>query len=217
MRALPGGRPVVERVLGQPADGPPVEGPVPSDQAVVVEGSNLAGAAVWVQFGDTVVPAEQVRDDRVLLHPPDTLPAGVYPLRIRQDVKADATTTLVRVLESNAVPFVRQPRVTEATLDAGGPAVEVHLDVPVGDRARVRLLLDELGVPAGGTAHGYEFDAPYPLTGRPDPRAVRIPIAGVVPARYLVRVEVDGAQSGLQQDQSGVFSGPVVDLTGLPV
>ena len=215
VRAVPGGRPAVARVLAQRAGQDPVEGPVPSDSAIVVEGANLAASAVWGQFGDTVVAADTVHDDRVLLHAPETLPAGVYPLRIRQDVQAGPATTMARVLESNAVAFVRQPRVVSATPDASGPAVEVQLDVPVADRARVRLLLDELDVPAGATARGYEFDAPFPLTGRADPHTVRVAVAGVVPGRYLVRVDADGAQSPLEQDASGRFSGPVIDLSGL--
>src|SRR3954471_2380840 len=37
VRALPGGRPVLVRLLAQPPSGPPVEGPVPSDHALLVE------------------------------------------------------------------------------------------------------------------------------------------------------------------------------------
>src|SRR5205814_390597 len=98
-----------------------------------------------------------------------------------------------------AVAVVRRRGVVSATPDASGPAVEVQLDVPVADRARVRLLLDELDVPAGATARGYEFDAPFPLTGRADPHTVRVAVAGVVPGRYLVRVDADGAQNPLEQ------------------
>jgi len=217
---LPGGRPLVERLLSTPLAGPPgatpVEGPVPRDHALVVQGSGLAAAAVWARVAgtDIAVPPDRVRDDRLVVQLPDTLPPGVYPLRVVQDIRTEAGTTLVKVLDSNVLPFVRQARLTAATVTAG-PALEVRLDLPVRDDQRVELLLDELAAPPSRGPHAYQLEAPFPLGVRPDPQTVRVPVAGVAAARYLARVRVDGAQSPLEQAADGTFSGPVADLTGM--
>jgi len=112
----------------------------------------------------------------------------------------------------HAVAYVRQPRLASSELDALGHVLVAHLDVPVRDEARVRLLLDELGAPAGRPPRGYVLDAPFPLGPRPDPNSVRVGVAKVTPGRYLARVEVDGAQSPLDQGPEGTFTGPVVTL-----
>jgi hypothetical protein len=220
VRALPGGRPVVERLLSLPPNAPPgqppVEGPVPRGNTLVVEGSGLSGARVWARVGDAdiAVAPGQVRDDRVAVLPPDDLPAGVYPLRILQDVVADPATTLVKVLQSNVVPFVRQPRVTAVQASAG-PVLAVTLDVPVGTEQRIQVLLDEIDPPAGRPAHAYQVDAPFPLPPQAGGHTVRMTLPALAPARYLLRVQVDGAQSALEQGADGRFSGPVADLTGI--
>ena len=41
---------------------------------------------------------------------------------------------------------------------------------------------------------------------------VKVGVAKVTPGRYLARVEVDGAQSPLDQGPDGTFTGPVVTL-----
>jgi hypothetical protein len=220
VRAVPGERPQIARLLAQPPGQPPVEGPVPRDSALVIEGRGLSGVGVWARIANTdiAVPADQVRDDRLVLPLPDTLPPGVYPLRIVQDVQADPVTLLSKVLESNAATLVRQPRITEAA-PAAGPTgarlLRVALDLPVGDGQRARALLDEL-VPGAGAApaRSYQLDAPFPLGERPDRQTVLFPVGGVAPGRYLVRVQVDGATSPLEPLADGTFGTPVVDLTG---
>ncbi|GGK74500.1 DUF4255 domain-containing protein [Mangrovihabitans endophyticus] len=216
---LPGGRPSVERVLSRPRDNPdapPVEGPAPRDNDLVIEGNALAADAVFARLGpvDVAVPADAVTDTRILVRPPDDLPPGVHPLRVLQNVAADQTTTLVKVLQSNVAPFVRMPRVT-ATENAP-KALTISLDLPVGAEQRVQLLLDEFGSPAERAPRAYQFDAPFPLSDARPPEQVTVPLGPMAAGTYLVRVQVDGAQSPIVRDAAGQITGPVTTLPEVP-
>ena len=213
--AVPGGRPTVDRVLSRPRNAPgatPVEGPAPRDNDLVIEGSALSAGKVFARLGavDVPVPADRVTDTRVLVRPPDDLPAGVHPLRVLHDVVVDRNTTLVKVLQSNVVPFVRAARVT-ATATAP-KALTVTLDLPVGDRQRVQLLLDELGAPDGRAPRTYQFDAPFPLPDARPPEQMTVPLGPMKAGRYLVRVQVDGAQSPIVRNAAGQITGPAQTL-----
>lgn len=74
------------------------------------------------------------------------------------------------------------------------------------------LLLDER-TPAG-KPRGYQFEAPFPLRNGEGPvDEFLVPITEAKPGRYLVRVQVDGAESPLDI-KDGTFSGPTLDITG---
>jgi hypothetical protein len=52
-----------------------------------------------------------------------------------------------------------------------------------------------------------------PPAGPPPPSPlVSIPYSNVVAGTYLVRVQVDGAESVLTRDSAGLFTGPTVVL-----
>ena len=213
--ALPGGRPVVDRVLSRLRDDPEaddVEGPAPRENDLVIEGNGLAASTVFARLGtvDVPVPAAQVSDTRLVVRPPDDLPPGVHPLRVLQNFAVDTDTTLVKVLQSNVVPFVRTARVTAT--QPGPKSLRITVDLPVGDRQRVQLLLDELNPPDTRPARQYQFDAPFPLPGGRPPDQVTVPLTTMAAGTYLVRVQVDGAQSPFTRGADGKLDGPAVTL-----
>ena len=130
-----------------------------------------------------------------------------------QDVQADKTTTLVKVLESNVMAFVRQPRIAGPVTVTSGTTVtlSIPLDIAVRATQRVKLLLDERTPAIGQPARSYQVDAPFPLGPQPTLQTLQIGVPGVAAAEYLVRVQVDGAQSPLDVGPAG-FTGPVVDI-----
>lgn len=227
VRAVPARGPLIDRVLSRPAgsdeQAPPAEGPVPGDHELVVTGTGLRADHVTARLGsrDVAVPADRVRADRVVLTVPGDLEPGVHPLQLLHDLDLGDPATPHHGIESNVRTFARRPGlaapvdVTERTDDDGRVAARLvlGLDMPVRDDQRVLLLLDELAPPTGRTGHSYQFRAPFPPGDRPDPRTVQVRITGVRPAAYLVRVQVDGVPSALEQSAQGTFTGPVVDLT----
>jgi hypothetical protein len=217
VRAIPSGRPVIERVLSRLAGSAdrPAEGPVPRDHEIWLVGSALRGDGVTVRVGDQTITPTDVRDDRVVvrLADPDP-PPGIYSVQVRQDVKtgsAAGAPILRGVLESNVATLQRQPRVMGVDIAEAPDALTVHLDVNLRADQRVELLLDQLHPPQDRDPLSYRFAAPYPLepAGRP-PAQVRVATPDVVPGAYLVRVQVDGVQSFVASD----LSAPTVDLGG---
>ena len=90
----------------------------------------------------------------------------------------------------------------------------------VGPRQRVLLLLNERFVvssPAPDplpTPRAYSFGAPSRAGDSPAAPATQIdvPVAGVQPGTYLVRVQVDGAESPVGTDSTGLYSSPLLSI-----
>jgi hypothetical protein len=87
--------------------------------------------------------------------------------------------------------------------------IRVNLAPAVGEKQRVMLLLNGTGA-AGAPAYG--FPAP---PRNADTTTLTVPFARVRPGAYLVRVQVDGAESLLDQGPdpaNPVFTGPLVNI-----
>lgn len=112
---------------------------------------------------------------------------------------------------SNPFGFALVPRVTQAAEVAGASTrtVRVDVDVEVGAAQRVEVLLDEVG------GAGTRFTLPVPRrTG--DGSELEVVGADVPNGTFLVRVRIDGAESGL--DSAGApadwaYTGPTLELS----
>jgi hypothetical protein len=192
VRVVPGRRPVVEELRSRPAasDTEPRSGPVPVGHEVVLTGHDLNGEGVTVDVGGALVEPSVVDDGRVVFTPPVGLAPGAHPVRVLHRIALGDT---VRILDSNKVAMARQATVTAARVTNG--EVVAALDVAVGDRQRVSVLLDELD----GSV-GHRFDAPYPLPGPRDPREVEVVTEGVAAGTYLLRIRIDGVDTAVGED-----------------
>jgi len=138
--------------------------------------------------------------------------------------------------ESNLAAFVLHPiiqqqsdgtyEITVANVQGGGnnprsADVTVKVNPPVGKTQRVILLLNEFNPnldpkqpfdPSAPPARAYSFNAPSRnQSGAPDTTdTITILITGVMAGPYLVRVQVDGAESPLSADANGQYNAPPV-------
>ncbi|GAB7045618.1 DUF4255 domain-containing protein [Catenuloplanes indicus] len=194
--------PAVERVLSSPPGGVPDAGPVTADRDLVLVGTGLARPGMTARVGGRPAAVLSASERRVIVGQPAGLPPGAHPVQLLYDVIfGDRQRPLI---ESNAVAYVRRPRITRVTSGASG--VTVQLDVAVLAEQRAVLLLDAVD------GRGYRFDAPHPLA-EPGVTTDRftVPVPGVAPGTYLVRVQIDGAQSPLELD-GDVYRGPTVEV-----
>ncbi|MEU4768774.1 DUF4255 domain-containing protein [Actinosynnema sp. NPDC023794] len=202
-------RPVIDEVLSLAPDAPegtpPDDGPITAERRLVLRGANLGRPGLSALVGGVEAEVVRSRKDVVVLAQPADLPAGVHPVLLRYDVPIGDSAR--PWLESNAAPYVRRPKVLQAAPEGQG-ALRVELDIPVRPDQRVTLLLDER-TPVG-RARGHQFSAPFPL---PLGTAQVVPIRDVGAGTYLVRVQVDGAESPLTF-ADGAFTGPTVDIAG---
>ena len=101
--------------------------------------------------------------------------------------------------------MVVRPTITNVTAPAS-TQLTVDTDLPIGNTQRVLLLLNEN---IGSNAAAYTFLAAPRST---DTNSLTIPIGGVKPGEYFVRLQVDGAESLLNLDPAGGDFGPRVTV-----
>jgi hypothetical protein len=198
---LPLHQPVIERVLSQaPGAGQPiVEGqPILVGHRLVLRGRELLGAttaSTAVRIGGTELPlsVDPQSDTQLTVVLPTTLRAGVQAVQVVQTVELGEPPTPHPGVESGVATFVLRPR---ATFSRSGANVRVDFEPRVLTGQRVVLLLNRYGAPPGtqAEAHGVTMTAPA------DSASLTFPLPAVTAGDYLLRVQVDGAESPVDLD-----------------
>lgn len=195
-----------------------------------LEGSGLKGDITHVAFGDVVVPADpaRLRSDQLELDVPSGLRPGVVTLQVRHDWPKPAgklpppANGTIPGERSNLLPLAIRPVLrTNDPFTIGNRQedadqvvsfdVTAHFAVSVGSLQRVELLLNATAAGPDGRYASFAFTASPPAPGVPDTNVAnrQITIQGVRAGAYLARVVVDGAESALREDGTGV-AGPLL-------
>jgi hypothetical protein len=194
---------------------------VPQDQenrlilkgdTVLLRGRQLGGNVAYVAVGDLQLAPIRISNHEIsVVLSGESLCAGAQGIRV---VYNDQTA-------SNLAAFVLHPRVLSTSYTPPEPGSEggvltVETDVVIRERQRVVLVLNEVAsaVPASYSA---AVVATAPFAGT---RAIDMPISRQIKTgtTYLVRVQIDGAESPLTADtdpDSPTFNqyiGPAVDI-----
>ena len=229
--AVPFAQPFIEEVLSQENDlAPVVSGqPILTGHNLILEGRGLRGDDTRVNVGGIeVTPASNdITPTRVKFQLPAALLAGVQGVQVVQYRLMGTPETPHAGVASNVAPFVLRPRITNVTAftqPGSGPnllsgTINLQVTPAVGREQRVRLLLNELDPPANRPPFAYSFAAPSPyqliLPPNVPPETdgdFGVPIVDVQTGTYLVRVQVDGAESPLETDAGGKYVTPAVDI-----
>jgi hypothetical protein len=206
--------PEIARVV---ADADPSD-PVGAGTVLRIQGRRLRGAfATRVRLGEVevTVPDAQATGTQLTVTVPAAAVAGVQGVQVLHPRLVGVPPVERGGAESAAAPVVVRPALAGPVTPVAGAAGTVALRVPlppaVGRRQRVVLLLNEYHPPDGRPARAYLFVAP-PLdpAGPATVDEVRVPVAGVTSGEYLVRVQVDGAESVLAAGADGRFDLPRV-------
>jgi hypothetical protein len=229
--------PYIERV----ADAADPTAAIAVGSTLEIRGRELLGEATVINLDGIEVPVPSGATPDVILLPltsplPTGLYAGVKGLQILHRLSMGDPETDHRGFESNVAAFVLRPTITNGpTIPAGdvlnltsttetvdGTTIQlragtlrVAVDPAVGRDQRVTLLLNELNAASGVRPRAYSFTAPagngVPASAA-ETATVGIPLRRVEPGTYLVRVRVDGAESPVQFDGTGVIATPRVTL-----
>ena len=201
---VPFRQPVIERLRSQSG----VNQLIFSGNTLVIEGRKLRGEVTQVRIGgDVVTPQLQdVSDTQISL--PLTMPtlrAGVQAVQIVQPMMMGQPRVPHVGVESNVAALVLRPKIT-AVNAPDSTHVTVDVDPVIGKAQRVLLMLNEISniAPAAYTFVAGQRNA--------DAASITIPISGVGPADYFVRVQVDGAESTLDLDPASQHFGPKVTV-----
>lgn len=230
----PFNQPVIEEIKSQVKAGDPIVSnqPIVAGQNLVLAGRGLSADEVRVNIGGLEKePADQdISATQIILAIPAELRAGVQGVQVIHRTLMGTPKVPHRGVESNLEAFVLRPTVDPArVVFAAGPGaraiagtVTVSVNPPVGDEQRVVLLLNQLvpasSPPVNTKSEAYSFLAPsrLPVGPQPGPTGSRptivIPVQGVTAGTYLVRLQVDGAESALATDADGRFNSPKVTI-----
>jgi hypothetical protein len=222
---IPINQPVIERVISQLGS----DQPILAESGIAILGKRLKGETTRVLFGDMVItpaPAD-VSAEAIRLALPAGLQAGVQGVRVAHLLMLGDPATLHRGVNSNVAAFV-QPKIkpsgggyditfSDRSVAGDGTLsgkITVKLNPDVRKTQRVVLLFNEFQ-PSTPPAAAYSFNAEVRTA---DGDSVEFQINGVAPHSYLVRVQVDGAESPLDVDENpvsltyGMYIGPRIDI-----
>lgn len=232
---VPFKQPVVEGLKSQKtAADPVIDQPILAGYRLAVQGQNLRGEETLLKLGGVeVTPAETDTGDAQIVAPlPASLFAGVHGAQVVHRLPMGTPPAPHRGVESNVAAFVLRPTIVGpvgvANVQGAGANprsadINVTFDPHVGALQRVVLLLNELqGPPAPPNAPpalAYSFVAPPRLDLENPPPALPAPsasitfaVSGVMAGDYLVRVQVDGAESLLGTNADGQFVSPQITI-----
>jgi hypothetical protein len=206
------------------------EVPIVQGSTIVIEGRKLRGEKTEVHIGDSISEpvAEDIGDTEIRLALPAGLRAGVLGLQVVHPRLMGTPPVAHRGVESNLAPFVLHPLIrkkSDGTPDVsvsatvatdGTRATIVRIDPNVGRAQRGLLFLNEYDPPSTRAARAYSFQAvPRPPSDPPESDALTFPIKGVAAGDYVLRVQIDGADSPLERDPNPakpIYSGPKVTI-----
>jgi hypothetical protein len=199
---------------------------------LLIKGKQLRADDTRVLIGgiDMTADASDLRETQITLVFPAPLPAGMYAgiqtVQVVHIQKMGTPEVDHTGIESNVEAFVLRPIIT-ANAPTGVVAnvvdgvnvksgnIKIDFNPKVEKTQRVLLLLNELSPPANRAALSYSFKS-APGNGVVDPNtetaSVKIKFTNVVPGDYLVRIQVDGAESLLAVDGSGLYATPKVTI-----
>jgi hypothetical protein len=235
VHVFPFNQPVIEEIRSQVKTGDPIviNQPILPGQNLVLVGHQFSGSDVVVDVGGIEVqPADgDVTPSQIIVPIPAGLKPGVHGVRVIQQKAMGKPELPHRMFESNVAAFVLRPVIDEVSISfAAGPGdfpidgtVLFKLDPPVGDSQSVVLILNELAPnvspPVASSGASFSFVAPSrtnvspPLSPPDSTQNFAIPIRGVKVGTYLLRVQVDGAESPLIANvNTGQYVEPQVEI-----
>ena len=200
--------PAIDRVISQAG----ADQPIVAGSTLLIQGRQLLSDDTLVLLEDQELTPPSVTDTEVTLPLPANAHAGLKGLQILQKMQMGTPQQPHRGFESNVAPFVLRPTITSppsavaAPNPPGGANVTLNLSPNIGVGQRAVLLLNTL--PAAPTAAGYTS---LPTVSSADSAQITINIHGVPAGTYLVRVQIDGAQS-LLTTAGNLFTNPTVTI-----
>lgn len=184
--------------------------PIFASSTLAIRGKMLANALALIRVGGLEVAPPAIQETEITLplslFPSEALRAGVQGLQVihrqRSEERETVSGLLQQRVESNVAPFVLRPRVLEVNLlsvegsddEPRNAEIEVVTDVIIGQGQRSLLILNER---TATQPEAYLFSA-QPRNG--DLANIRFAVQGVKAGEYLLRIQVDGAESTLQVD-----------------
>jgi hypothetical protein len=223
-------KPVITQILSQSSPtAPALNQPIFMDSILVVQGSELQGGVTSVLFGSVPATPTSITSSQITVPLPPGLLAGAQTVQVVQSLLLGNPPVPHNSVESDPVGFLLQPNILgSVVLDSQGSGsdprsgdLQIDLDITVAPSQTVLVMLNQW-IPSGSPPQeplAYSFPVP-PRESLDSPPAVLpaptsqlvVPFSEVAAGTYLIRVQVDAAQSPLTTASGGAFDGPLVTI-----
>lgn len=203
---MPFRQPIIEQVISQKdIDQPGVIHPIVVGDTLVLVGRQLQSddptITSQVQIGVTPVATTNAGINRLSFVVPNTLQAGIQGVQVVQKLLLGNPAVPHNGFESNVIPFVLRPVVTNVSkanvVDKGGGLFSVKFTVTltpqVGTTQRAILVLNS--VPGTNPPVAWSFVSDSHTAAVTDTLTFSSSEVVVSAATYLISVQIDGAQS----------------------
>ena len=226
----PFNQPIIDRLIA--LDG--VAQSFVASSTLIIQGQRLRGESTQVRIGPLVTSPSDVSQGQIriplqpLVDAPDGLKAGVQSVQVVH-VSSDGGGASTK--ESNIAALILRPTITSIDKEPMGcsddddgirrcaATLVVTISPPVGRDQRVIVRLNQLTTSPDERAQTYQFNAPenngITDASQSQTNMIRFSIAGIIPGTYLVRIQVDGAES-LPEINTNVDNPTYNQYTGNP-
>jgi hypothetical protein len=224
---IPFKQPVINRIGSQATPAAPVsfEQKILAGYRIVLQGYQFKNDLVRVNVGGIeVTPAiADISDTAITFTLPGSLAAGIHGIQVVHPVLMGSPLQPHTGVSSRTEAFVLSPRIISSqvlNVQGSGNAprsanVRLEVSPAVTDTQRVMLLLNELNPPDPGVpprSYSFQLLLSTILSPPGSLEIINIPITGVRAGTYLVRIQVDGAESPLGAGANGNYNSPVITI-----
>jgi hypothetical protein len=210
--------PRIARVLSQAVVGGPIlsNEPILSRTRLVLRGTQLRGDHTLVRIGATTTEPDStsLEDSQIMVAIPAGVPAGVQSVQVIHERELGVPPTLHHGTSSNLVAFLLRPEIVNVGPGGSPRSLELQVAPPLEPKQRAIVLLNQLDAVSGAMPRAYSFPVPPQTFGSPPAASgqLNVPIEGVEAGKYLVRLQVEGAESPVFPDASGRYAEPSVTV-----
>jgi hypothetical protein len=220
--------PVITAILSQSAPAQPIVAnqKILKSYTLIIDGEQLDADIVHVNIDGIIITPHKadITDNRISFLLPPALPAGIHEITVSHPTLMGSPPVQHKGITSVPATFALSPiilgPITISAVAHSGGRLSANLTLKVNPIANpgqtIFLILNEYFASGTGstTALSYSFKAQLiePLSPPVPTADVLVHISGVVPGKYLVRIQIDGAESPLHVGAAGKYSSPLVTL-----
>jgi hypothetical protein len=224
-------QPYIDRIRSQANAGAPVveNQKILKNYRLIIDGNSLKcdNLSINVDGIDLIPDPADVSDTQIIIQLPPDLPAGIHGVQVISRVNMGTPEVLHRGVESNIEAFVLSPFIevigvtnltgTGVSLRSGN--INLKIKPSLGVSQRILLMLNQTDNLPGTMPQAYSFQALVPSSPPGPADDIIIPFSGVKAGSYLVRVQVEGAESPLDiiisspPDPLNKYNSPLVIIT----
>ncbi|MDR6940881.1 DUF4255 domain-containing protein [Mucilaginibacter pocheonensis] len=191
---------------------------------LVLQGASLYADNLTVKVDEfNITPdSAKVTDSLITVKLPAELKAGVHAAQVMNTINMGTPEMPHKGFTSNSLAFILSPQIVSVTannITGAGNApraadIVLNIEPALDETQKVILMLNEIPADLSKDAAFYSFLDPVLTIASPfvPIKKITFKVKGVKAGKYLVRLQIDGAESPLTVNGAGVYDTPNIVL-----